>query len=243
MKRYSFIAALALIFCLAAAGCGVDWITYRSFIKGFYPKATKLYLYEVPSGYIAFRLHGDYYGMYTAGAEYDSLCTLYADMTYDKKFYEPDGNVDVLMHSTQIEAITVVSDRDFDTQHPSGTPLDDIVYLVSASPRKFILSGYRNTYNWKKGSGLSKHYDAVGYVSKLRFNRKDDSNNGFHPVQGHLNELSAADLLLLGDGKESNFMGYLAFDATPDDKGPHNITVTMKCDGTLFSETIKITFP
>ena len=47
-----------------------------------------------------------------------------------------------------IAHIDVVSNANFDAQHPSGTSLNDLVYFISVSPKKYIDSGYNYSYDW-----------------------------------------------------------------------------------------------
>lgn len=79
---------------------------------------------------------------------YESLCSRYKDTAYPKVHhllpYWCGRNYPV----NNIVSIAVVSDADYDSDHPAGSSLADICEVLTASPRDFIASGYTDTCDW-----------------------------------------------------------------------------------------------
>lgn len=78
------------------------------------------------------------------------LSELYGDTSFNAWLIH-----DVVMTGSRswafpFEELSIVSDDDYDENHPAGTPLDDIVEIKYDSYRPFIESGYKDT---STGSG------------------------------------------------------------------------------------------
>ena len=187
-------------------------------------------------------------------AHYDALCAKYNDLGYNKKtrYIEYIGCREYT--SNEIVSIDVVSNVDFDADHPAGASLGDIVHFLSVSPMRFIQSNYKETYDW------SQQPPEFGEETFDFCYDEKPVDVHHHPVYGKLTELKQNDLQLLGQGLYSlgrgpsatppdhspgsgYFFGYLTFDKEPDVSDVHEITVTvLLADGRALSHTIEKTF-
>ena len=77
-------------------------------------------------------------------AKYDSLATAHNDLTYNR--YTEFQISDCMYRRTS--AIHVVSNTDYDAEHPAGTYLDDILLIRFTSAEDYLATGYssRSTY-------------------------------------------------------------------------------------------------
>ena len=70
--------------------------------------------------------------------EIKELRSIYGDTTR----YRKDGGVRHIALAYPIDEITISCDQDFDSRHPAGEPLDDIVLLDYGTYYPFIQNGY-----------------------------------------------------------------------------------------------------
>jgi hypothetical protein len=158
---------------------------------------------------------------------YDSLCTLHNDMSYKtRREYIAVPNWGDSFKG-DILSIDVISNADFDEQHPALSPLNDIIQLQSISPYPYIISGYKATYNW-------------GYDEPTRYGRLFrcglEDNPCYHPIDKKLSEITPSDLILVGPA-------FLIFEKHPTLAQAHDLTVTIRLsDGRIFSPTITKVF-
>ena len=75
-------------------------------------------------------------------AKYEQLCTLYGDTSYNMEVNRPLEMARVVTKYPHFSIIDVRSDKDFDAEHPAGTPLNDIMSIRFQSAKEFIESGY-----------------------------------------------------------------------------------------------------
>jgi hypothetical protein len=187
---------------------------------------------------------------------YDALCAKYNDLNYNKKTRYIKGIHCRTYSSNEIASIDVASNVDFDTEHSAGSSLGDIVRLLSASPIKFIQSGYKETFDWNiQSPSVFKRESAFAFCYD------DDGPADIHhrPVHGLLTELTQEDMQLMGEGSYRHgypnvtppahnpgsgyFFGYLIFEKEPEEPGVIELTVTIRlADGRMLSQKIEKRF-
>ena len=141
-------------------------------------------------------------------AEYRTLCERYGDTTYynaDRGLYYMNYLEYFNYLKYNITNIDVVSDADYDADHPAGTSLRDLCYLVTWSPREYIASGYTETYDWSV-----RPY----FIPDGSFYIEDEGN---HPMLISLDECTPEDLVLIGNGYISGSLFLLLFKKAPDE--------------------------
>ena len=260
MKNRIFCMFLGLcLFAISPFSCSV--ITeknIRSYVVDFFD-SNDFRLESTPSGNIAM-FWCDFTGsvsMKSVGEEakrYDALCEKYDDLSYNKKTRYLEFIYCREYPSNEIILIDVVSNVDFDSEHPAGSSLDGLVRLLSASPARFIKSGYKEKFDWKT------HYPEEFFKETSEFHlnfcysdfeAKVYEDVHHHPVNDVLKNLKQNNLQLLGRGYNTYdggpypgyFFGYLTFDKEPDVAGIHELTVTVHlADGRELSHTIEKTF-
>lgn len=118
-----------------------DLIKQQCYISD-YLVPSKLKMVKARNGYVL-EMTGDSYHTW-CGDDYEFaekinyLSTLYGDTSYDG--YNRPGSHIALAYP--IDNITIHCDKNFDTKHPAGEPLDDIVKLNYQSYYNFIQNGY-----------------------------------------------------------------------------------------------------
>lgn len=79
---------------------------------------------------------------------YELLCERYKDISYSREQRMMPYWNGRRYPVNNIVSIAVVSDADYDSDHPAGSSLADICEVLTASPRDYIASGYTDTYDW-----------------------------------------------------------------------------------------------
>ena len=148
---------------------------------------------------------------------YEALCRKHNDLTYNKKreyHHRPEWGV---CSAVDFREIDVVSDKDFDAEHPAGTSLKDIVRFVSVSPKKFIDSGYKETFNWRRNRPEIFKKDSM--VLSL-FQRETEN---YFPINRLLKDMGRDEMQML----PANTHGILFFDKKPTADKEHKLKVTI----------------
>jgi hypothetical protein len=152
---------------------------------------------------------------------FNSLTKHFGDTTYNKKipsmFYEAVAD--------EFISVDLISDRDFDSSHPAGKSLKNIVKFHGVSPYKYIKSGYTDEFDWNNTSNIPEGFN----TSHLML------FDNYHPVFKLLSELTLDDFKLLGQ------LFYFSFTVAPP-LGEHNFTLTFKTATKEFTRTRKIVF-
>jgi hypothetical protein len=162
-------------------------------------------------------------------ALYEALCRKHNDVSYNRtvEYHTPDELSGYEYIGTDFVSIHVVSDSDFDAEHPAGADLGDILCYAFYSPKKYIDSGYKLMFDWSTAEGFA--YDLF-------------AGNGpgtEHPICKLASELGPDDLTLLG----IYCLGYLRFESDPTLSQTHCLTVTMTTDdGKELSASIDVDF-
>jgi hypothetical protein len=157
----------------------------------------------------------------------DVLCEKYGDTTYDREEFVPIGVEPSFLAYSPV-SIEIVSDADFDAEHPAGTSLIDIVTYDGQSSKPFIDSGYQMCY-WEDK-------DKFYYY-------KNTNERPYYPVYKKVSELTEEDLMLIYGFGGDIVYGHLYFDYLPTLSQQHRITVTFTDErGEKFSDTVTMNF-
>ncbi len=126
--------------------------------------------------------------------EYGRLCEKHNDMSYNRKFEEVyPGQVPRHM-DTDFTAVEITSDADWDATRPAGSSLADITMFHSVSPKKYIDSGYKDKFDWKKGD----YYPLIEkYFGGYQSGSIAQGKNGYHPFSKPVSQLKPEDMVLL----------------------------------------------
>ena len=164
---------------------------------------------------------------------YEALCRKHNDLTYNKKReyrLSPEWGV---CSAIDFKEIDIVSNKDFDAEHPAGTSLKDIVRFVSVSPKKFIDSGYKETFNWRRNRPEIFKKDSM--ILSL-FQRETEN---YFPINRLLKDIGTDEMQML----PVNTHGILFFDKEPTAEKEHTFTVTIYTrEGKMFVRTITKVF-
>lgn len=170
-------------------------------------------------------------------AKYDSLCRVNNDLTYNTKrsyIAFPSWGKTSSIHFTKID---IVSNKDFDSDLPAGTSLKDMVGFVSNSPKWFIDSGYKDTFDWDSDN-IPESFRQEPETKPLSYLIDRDK---FFPIEKKLSDLSADDCKILGNG--NGFLGCLLFYKEPTLNKEHIFTITIHtADNRVFTKTITKSF-
>ena len=148
---------------------------------------------------------------------YDELCKIHNDLSYNQnRSYIADplwGKCSAI----DFREIDVVSNKDFDSEHPVGKSLKDIVRFVSISPKQFINSGYKATFDWKKNE--------PGFFAKdpMIPSMFQSETGCYFPINGLLSDIGKDEMQML----PVNTHGILFFDKQPTAEKEHSLTVTI----------------
>ena len=145
-----FIFTAIAISCLCIAGCWIgDFYYSRSFINAFQLydgikvrratiNSTKwINIYGTTTKEV---------GLLSKGSDkdlFDDLCDLYGDNTYNREVAIPGDGYYTANHPP-CAGLDVISNKDFDAEHPAGTSLADIMTIQYRSAVKFIENGYKD---------------------------------------------------------------------------------------------------
>ena len=166
--------------------------------------------------------------------KYDELCKIHNDMSYNQKRSYIVVPIWGRCSAIDFKEIDVVSDKDFDSEHPAGTSLKDIVRFVSVSPKKFIDSGYKETFNWRRKK--PKIFKKEKETDKL-FDYSESKN--YFPINGLLKDIGKNEMQML----PVNTHGILFFDKEPTAEKEHLLKVTIYTrEGKKFVRTITKVF-
>jgi len=164
-------------------------------------------------------VHREYYWNSTGQNKktYDSICKAHNDLSYNKKRGYIVGTDWGHCSTFDIVHIDIVSNASFDPQHPSGSLLNDLVYIISVSPKKYIDSGYNYSFDWKNET--PKIFEKEPEIYNFRNNT---DNQNYCPINEKLSEIKSDMLVML----PAQYFGYLIFESMPTTIKEHIFTVT-----------------
>ena len=227
MKQLIFLSLAAVLLCM---GCDKDkYHIFKSYVTRYY-FSENIQLKITDAGNIA--IYREYtsendkvktavYSFDAKGEEkkrYDELCKSHNDISYNQKRRYIKFPGWGICSAIDFREIDVVSDKDFDAEHPAGTSLKDIVRFVSVSPKKFIDSGYQETFNWEKNE--PKIFKKEKETNKL-FSYSELKN--YFPINGLLKDIGSNEMQMLPEDTH----GILFFDKEPTAEKEHTLTVTI----------------
>ena len=221
MKRL-ILLSLLLVTALLYQSCDrARYHVFRSYITE-YCYSEDIDLDTTKAGNIIIRSNGviNRYSWKDKGEEkkkYEEFCRNHNDLTYNKKReyrHSPEWGVCSAVDFIEID---IVSNKDFDSEHPAGTSLKDIVRFVSVPPKKFIDSGYKETFNWRRNRPEIFKKDSM--VLSL-FQREAEN---YFPINRLLKDMGRDEMQML----PANTHGILFFDKKPTADKEHKLKVTI----------------
>ena len=226
MKRLILLSIVAMLLYI---GCDIaKTVLFRSYIN-MYDYSENIQLRITDAGNIA--IYREYtskedniktasYSFKSKGENkkiYDELCKIHNDLSYNKKRSYIVAPLWGRCSAIDFREIDVVSDKDFDAEHPAGTSLKDIVRFVSVSPKKFIDSGYKETFNWRRNRPEIFKKDSM--ILSL-FQRETEN---YFPINRLLKDMGRDEMQML----PANTHGILFFDKKPTADKEHKLKVTI----------------
>ena len=226
MKRVIFLSLAAVLLCM---GCDISKTElFKSYVtRYFYSENIQLRITD--AGNIA--IYREYmsenkkvktaiYSFNSKGEEkkiYDELCKIHNDLSYNQKRSYIADPLWGKCSAIDFREIDVVSNKDFDSEHPAGKSLKDIVRFVSISPKQFINSGYKATFGWKKNE--------PGFFAKdpMIPSMFQSETGCYFPINGLLSDIGTDEMQML----PVNTHGILFFDKQPTAEKEHSLTVTI----------------
>ena len=84
-------------------------------------------------------------------AMYDKLCEANGDISYNQEVHLPLDVPTIMCTYPHFAAINVYSNKDFDANHPAGTPLNDLMTISYCTAASYIASGYTaDSLRWEE---------------------------------------------------------------------------------------------
>jgi hypothetical protein len=183
---------------------------------------------------------GNYLSEGSEKSRYDRICEKHNDMSYNRRVTIADPPPPHSHIYADLASIEIVSDADWDDGHLAESSLNDITTFFAPSPKKYIDSGYKETYNWNDYTG-EKYWSETSYPGEYPYGVTKDKSP-YHPVTKMVSDLTSDDMMLLGGGS-GRIIAILKFSILPTENKEHNITVTLTTDeGKTFSATINMVF-
>jgi hypothetical protein len=202
-------------------------------------------------------------GMYPQGERkirYDKICKKNNDLTYNRisKHYNIDAlaRTGLWFSAVDIAHIDVITNGNFDENHPEGSSLNDIVTVVGVSPKGFIDSGYQSRFDWTNDTPEDFKTIYPEFLWKMAEATPNPDNNpecnlwdyypDYFPIVKTLADLTPNDLALSRVFEYCKFKCYyedaicfLVFEKTPAEASSMDMTITIgMSDGRIFSQTV-----
>ena len=227
MKRLILLSISAM---LLSTGCDVSkTILFKSYMTIYY-YSENIQLRITDAGNIA--IYREYtskedniktasYSFKSKGENkkiYDELCKIHNDLSYNQKRSYIVAPLWGRCSAIDFREIDVVSNKDFDAEHPAGKSLKDVVRFVSISPKQFIDSGYAATFDWDNNE--PKIFKKEKETARL-FAYSESKN--YFPINGLLSDIGTDEMQML----PVNTHGILFFDKQPTAEKEHSLTVTI----------------
>lgn len=219
--------------------CELHVVRSKSFVFEYY-SVKAMTLHWIDDGFILVKVvsRDERYGVLSTSAEdkakYEAKCIANNDEWYNQDIYY-GWFVPNTFQDRNFSAITIISDSDFNTDYPAGTPLNDLFWFYSTSPYNYIQRGYTDEYPWAS-------HEAPGF--RQYFSNNDYANYEGDPISKRVSELVPEDLILLGGGESYRpTLAVLGLMERPTAEGTHNFVVTFTdTEGQKLVSTLKVDF-
>ena len=148
-EKLGFLSAFLLLLFLCSCETG-GRVYCRSFINSYIVSDQRIDVYHISDNCILFTIKGSRVDIFSTGddqALYDRICKENNDMTYNG--YTTliiDGFPLNVSYYPNFASINIVSDMDFDAEHPAGTSLNDLLFVNYSSYYDYIASNYTLNY-------------------------------------------------------------------------------------------------
>lgn len=166
---------------------------------------------------------------------FDKLSKSYGDTNYNREVEWEYQTIGVCIQ--HISKVDVVSNRDFDSLHPAGTSLSDVVYFYGSTPYPCVASGYRDYFILLDSLPFPKENPV--YQSAVAYNDYKDQPsdpNPFFPIYKRLSDMTENDYVMV-------VSCVLFFTSKPEGEQTHTLTVTLTTtEGEQFSDEVVYTF-
>lgn len=130
---------------------------------------------------------------------FDSIAGYYGDHGYHRKSYMSSGGAtNNIVNAMHIVSLDVVCMEDYNDTHKAGSSLNDIVYITSTSPYRYIKSGYRQSVKWKERiNSCSDRFKTLCYERYVK-GTDELTGYGLSPVDCMLDEVDPEDFPMMG---------------------------------------------
>ncbi|NDV70365.1 hypothetical protein [Dysgonomonas sp. 25] len=158
------------------------------------------------------------------GTEIDNMSDAHEEQfsLYSQKYGDTHYNQKLVPFTNwamgeDIQTIDIRCDKDIDSEHPTGTSLNDVIKLFAASPYRFIQNDYKKLDD----------YQIPEDIEGLSF------REGYYPVYKLLSDVTVSDLTLLAYDYYLDILPSLS-------TGEYNFTITVKFEnGRILTGTVK----
>lgn len=167
-------------------------------------------------------------------------------------YYNERPNV---FFTPDLAKVEIVSDQDFDVGYPADSSLSDLVQFQTVTPFPYIQSGYKSLYDWDALAATQySDYMDLWHLWPVYFGAALLQGQYF-PVSKTASELTAADLTMIGRGRDQDWytqkiideplMAVINFTSQPTTSSKvHNMRVRLTdVNGKVYqSNEVKVTF-
>lgn len=211
MKLNRVLIILATLFIAGCVGTlPWDYTYYRSFISIYFGGEPCVVNGREGTPFMRVGFTGEHYRYDSTGEKkeiYDELCRKNQDMGYNRRGLKPEAVPDPSSFSTaafwkNFVAIDVVSDRDFDADHPAGTSLGDVMMYEYYGFWKYVQNNY--------------------YISPDDEERVPIRYSTYE--NGYINSIPAGGLRLISE------LNLYMTEVPASAEGEHNLTITILTD-------------
>jgi|GEM_PF-6746779 len=166
---------------------------------------------------------------------YEYYCELHKDTTYPEHKISTTDFITSRFTVYDYSSVDITASIDWDSSHPAGQSLNDLVHFVSMSPYKYILSGYKTLSPNPLNEGTASKYYMDVFESELK---NYNSEIPVYPVDKKCSNLNEDDMVLL-DFIRCHALAYLVFETRP--ARPCTVTVKLTATtGKVFSASVKV---
>ena len=193
------------------------------------------------------------YGTKEERAKYEELSNKNNDNNYNTTVKKVGVLYLFSVAAPDIKSIRVFTSKDYNSSHPAGSYLDDIVRFMSWSLNPFIKSGYKKVYTYSSDV-VSATFDkyAQNYnpliSSYPQFQENYKTIRPCVPIDCLVKDLSSEDLKMLINFAGVNYdmsprIGYIFFFFFPDAPGDFDISVEITDEkGKVYSSSFTMRF-